>query len=106
LIADTKKSVSIDLRKEVKKGVAEEEGVPRKTPYDEAKKGEAYSEDPLSLCEHFLHNPASRPRSFSAIRAFCRQNKGDISFGQLTALVNAGKVKQSRDGYWMDEPEE
>ena len=66
----------------------------------------AYSEDTLSLCEHFFHNFATRPRSFGAIRSFCQQNGDDITFGELTALVNAGKVKQSRDGYWMDEPEE
>ena len=60
----------------------------------------------LSLCEHFFRNFATRPRSFGAIRSFCQQNGDDITFGELTALVNAGKVKQSRDGYWMDEPEE
>ena len=66
----------------------------------------AYSEDALSLCEHFFQNFATKPRSFGALRSFCQQNKSDITFGELTALVNAGKVKQSRDGYWMDEPEE
>ena len=55
------------------------------------------------MVEHFLINFASRPRSFSAIRSFCQQNGGDITFSELSALVNAGRVKQSHDGYWMDE---
>jgi hypothetical protein len=83
---------AIKEMKEVKEGVADKEG--------------SYSEDALSLCEHFFHNCSNKPRSFSALRAFCRQNKGDITFGQLTALVNAGKVRQSRDGYWMEASED
>ena len=74
--------------KEAKEEVADKEG--------------SYSEDVLGLCTHFFHNCSNRPRSFGALRAFCQQNKGDITFGQLTALVKAGKVKQSRDGYWME----
>jgi hypothetical protein len=67
---------------------------------------EGYSEDALSLCEHFFHNFAYRPRSFGALRSFCQQNNSDITFGELAALVRAGRVKQSRDGYWMDEDDQ
>ena len=97
LISKNKSSVLSERHRpgaieEVKEVVADKEG--------------SYSEDVLSLCKHFFQNCANKPRPFGAVRAFCRQNKSDITFGQLTALVNAGKVRQSRDGYWMEASEQ
>jgi hypothetical protein len=76
-------------------------------PISEGRKGTAEEVDTLveDMVEHFFHNFASRPRPFSAIRSFCQQNGGDITFSDLTALVKAGKVQQSHEGYWMEEEE-
>ena len=74
-------------------------------PTSKSKKGaiEEATFDVPSELEDFFHNFADRPRAFSAIRAFCQQRGGDITFAEITALVKAGKVKQSREGYWMDQ---
>jgi hypothetical protein len=75
---------------------------------DSGRKGSAEEVSAMveSDVEDFLINFCDRPRSFGAIRAFCQARNSDITFNELTALVRAGKVKQSRDGYWMDEDEE